>query len=104
MTSERDLSFQKLAVLHVAAELLLGARAWGLLMSYGKLMDGPHAGSYVSGIPLDEQLELVQRLVKGDTLPVHLMHRHRSGCYEVSWLRWSNGSLVMVFKDREVIA
>jgi hypothetical protein len=33
---------------------------------------------------------------------VHLMHRHVSGTYESSALRWSQaGGLVMVFRDRE---
>lgn len=87
------------------AEGLLGKRAWALLCSYGRLMDGPHAGLYVSGLPYRIQLDIVQRLVHGETVAVHLMHRHRSGHYEASWLRWSqDGGLVMVFRDREVKA
>jgi hypothetical protein len=89
---------------HLEAERLLGERSWSLLSGYGKLMDGPAAGSYVSGIASDAQLELVHRLVRGETIPVHLMHRHRSGNYEASSLRWSQRGLVMVFRDREVLA
>jgi len=86
------------------AEGLIGERAWVLLSSYGKLMDGADAGLYVSGIALDSQLELVRLLAQGETVHVHLMHRHKSGNYEASSLRWSQGELVMVFRDREVKA
>jgi hypothetical protein len=43
---------------------------------------------------------LVQRLLAGDTVEVHLLHRHRSGNYESSSLRWTDGQLVMVFGAR----
>ena len=90
--------------LRAEAERLLGDRAWFLLESYGKLMDGPHSGLYVSGISGDEKLAIAQRLVEGKTVHVHLMHRHRSGNYEASSLRWEDGRLVMVFRDRERVA
>jgi hypothetical protein len=90
--------------IHRKAEHLLGSRPWFLLSCYGKLMDGPHAGSYVSALSAQEQLELLHRLVRGETVPVHLMHRHKSGHYEMSSLRWSQGELWMVFRDRKVIA
>jgi len=96
--------FARLAVLRQEAERLIGPHAWFLFSSYGKLMDGPNAGSYVSGLDLEEQLELVRCLASGQTLPVHLMHRHRSGDYEVSFLRSMQGRLIMVFADREVPA
>lgn len=84
------------------AESLIGERAWALLSCYGRLMDGPHAGSYVSGVPFALQLDLVHRLTRGETVCVHLMHRHQSGHYEASSLRWSPGAgLVMGFRDRE---
>lgn len=86
------------------AENLLGADAWYLLVCYGKFMDGPYAGSYVGGIPVDDQRALVDQLARGETVPVHLMHRHRSGCAKSSSLRWSGSTLVMVFDDREVEA
>ena len=86
------------------AERLLGERPWFLVESYGKLMDGPHAGSYVSALSGKEKLDLARRLVAGETVHVHLMHRHRSGNYEASSLRWDDGKLVMVFRDRERIA
>jgi len=85
-------------------ERLLGDRAWFLLESYGKLMDGPHSGSYVSALPGKEKLDLARRLVAGETIYVHLMHRHRSGNYEASSLRLVDGKLVMVFRDRVRIA
>jgi hypothetical protein len=67
-------------------------------------MDGPSSGQYVSGLSAEAQLQVVQRLVAGETVHIHLMHRHRSGNYEVSSLRWNGSLLVMVFKDRERLA
>jgi len=96
--------FPRYIAVHLEAQSLLGERSWFLLSCYGKLMDGPFAGSYVSGIASNAQLELVHRLARGETIPVHLMHRHRSGNYEASSLRWSQSGLVMVFRDREVPA
>ena len=96
-----DNDFRRLLEVRLQAERLIGARAWALLSSYGKLMDGPKAGLYVSGISFDEQLALVRRLASGDTVCVHLMHRHKSGNYESSSLRLSSRGLVMVFRDRE---
>ena len=85
----------------VEAEGFIGKRAWALLSAYGRLIEGPYSGMYVSGVPYDVQLEIVQRLVRGRTVPVHLMHRHRSGNHETSWLRWSqDDGLVMAFRDR----
>lgn len=104
LSGQEDNPFRRLIEVHAEAERLLGLRAWFLLSCYGKLMDGPNAGSYVSGIAFDAQLELVRQLVDGQTVQVHLMHRHRSGDYEASALRWSQSGLVMVFRDREVPA
>lgn len=81
---------------------LIGKQAWSLLSSYGRIVNGTYSGSYVSGVPFAEQLNIARRLVRGETVPVHLMHRHRSGDSGLSWLRWSQtGGLVMVFSDRE---
>jgi uncharacterized protein (DUF433 family) len=82
------------------ANNLLNERAWSLLRSYGKLMDGPSAGLYVSALSAERQLALATRLAQGATLDVHLMHRHESGG-EASRLRWNGDQLVMVFADRE---
>ena len=82
----------------------IGERAWLLLTCYGKLMEGPNLGRYVSALEGEEQLRLLRRLQSGDTVPVHLMHRHRSGDYRASSLRWTPSGLVMVFSDREVPA
>lgn len=90
--------------LGLKAERLFGARLWFLLSCYGKLMSGPRSGSYVSGLPVDEQFELVERLANGESVDVHLMHRHVSGNYEASALRWSQGKFLMVFGDREEAA
>jgi hypothetical protein len=97
-------SLMAMVELEREAESALGARSWRLVSSYGKLMGGPHSGLYVSGVPFDVQREIVRRLAAGETLLIHLMHRHRSGKYESSSLRWSRGELTMVFADREVRA
>jgi hypothetical protein len=86
------------------AENALGERAWRLVRSYGKLMGGPYSGRYVSGVPFDVQREIVQELAAGETMLIHLMHRHRSGNYESFSLRWEGGELVMVYADWEVRA
>jgi hypothetical protein len=86
------------------AESVIGERAWLLLTCYGKLMAGPRSGSYVGALAGEEQLKLVRRLQSGETVPVHLMHRHRSGDYRASSLRWTPSGLVMVYSDREVPA
>lgn len=84
------------------AESLLGRRGWFLLSSYGKLMSGPYSGRYLSSLATGEQLTLVKKLADGGVVEVHLMHRCRSGNCEAWCLRWAEGALVMVFKDREV--
>ena len=104
MDDELGLALLRHMQLRTEAELLIGERSWFLLSCYGKLMSGPHAGSYVSALATSEQRALVKQLVDGDVVEVHLMHRHRSGHYEASSLRWAEGELVMVFKDREVPA
>lgn len=97
-----DKDFQRHIEVRREAEELIGERAWALLSSYGRLMDGPYTGLYVSGVPYAVQLDIVQRLSLGETVCVHLMHRHVSGDYESSALRWSQSSgLVMVFRDRD---
>lgn len=92
------------AALRLEGEKLLGARNFFLLEMYGKFMNGPHSGLYVSGTPMTEHLDLARRLIAGESLDIHLMHRHVSGNYESSTSRWRDGRLVMVFKDREELA
>lgn len=89
--------------LHDEAERLLGGPQWHLLCNYGKLMSGPDSGSYVSGIAYDKARAIVHALVAGEQVDVHLMHRHKSGNYEVSALRFSDGRLLMVFSNRTEI-
>ena len=105
-SSGNDFAATFLAMLDInrEAEGLLGDRSWHLLSSFGRLMGGPFSGHYVSGVPFHVQREIVQRLAAGETLLIHLMHTHRSGSYESSSLRWANGSLLMMFEDREVKA
>ena len=92
---------QRLMVMRLA-ERLLGRRSWFLLSCYGRLMTGPYSGSYVSGVPFTVQRELIHQLTRGETVPVHLMHKHVSGSSESSALRWSqDGGFVMAFPDRE---
>lgn len=86
--------------LGVEAEELLGARGWSLLRSYGRVMSGLYCGRYVSGLPVTEARNLLLALQRGERVPVHLMHRHRSGNYESSALSLTNGRLVMHYPDR----
>lgn len=89
------------------ATRVLDERGWRLLRSYGKVMEpGEWSGRYFSAIPSSNAHAYIDALASGNSIPVHLMHRHRSGNYEASRTRWdrSRGVLVMVFDDREVVA
>jgi hypothetical protein len=81
-------------------EALLGASGWSLLRRYGKLMAGAYSGHYVSALPSAEVRGLLQALQCGERVPVHLMHRHRSGHYESSCLSFVEGRLLMHYCDR----
>lgn len=83
---------------------VLGERGWMLFSQYGRVMNGPHQGLYVSGIPTVDARVLLAQLASGNRIPVHLMHRHRSGHYESSSLRLRGGDLVMQFPEREELA
>lgn len=101
MTYSGDNDFQRHIEVCREAEGLIGKCAWALLSRYGRLVGGRHTGFYVSGVPYAVQLDIVRQLVRGETVSVHLMHRHRSGHYEPSSLRWSlGGGLVMVYRNR----
>lgn len=63
-------------------------------------MSGPYSGHYVSGLPISEARKLLRALQGGERLPVHLMHRHRSGNSESSALSLADGRLVMHYPDR----
>jgi hypothetical protein len=90
--------------LGVEGEELLGAKGWSLLRSYGRLMSGPYSESYVSALPFREVRQLLLALRRGERIPVHLMHRHRSGHYESSELSLSEGVLMMHYPDRNEVA
>lgn len=90
--------------LEVEAEELLGPTGWGLLRSYGRLMSGPYSGRYVSALPFSDVRQLLLALRRGERIPVHLMHRHRSGNYESSVLSLSEEGLVMHYADRSELA
>jgi hypothetical protein len=81
-------------------EALLGPTGWTLLRGYGRLMSGTFSGQYVSALPVAAARALLQALQRGERIPVHLMHRHRSGCYESSWLSLADGRLLMHYADR----
>jgi hypothetical protein len=98
---EMDSWLQQRQALNRYARSALSERGWRLLERYGRLMDGPNSGRYVSGLKVSEAVALVEALVRGDELKIHLMHRHQSGNYEHSALRLVNGRLVMRFPDRE---
>lgn len=86
------------------AESVLGMRGWTLVRSHGRMMSGPNTGMYVSGVPFAEARWLVEELVHGRRIDVHLMHRHRSGNYESSSLSLTDGRLTMHFTDRDELA
>jgi len=90
--------------LHRYADRVLGERNWFVLSNYGRVMSGQHSGSYVSGIPTDVARAFVDALVRGEQVPVHLMHRHESGNYESSSLHLRHQMLVLIFADREELA
>ena len=90
--------------MHHCAAAALGHRNWRRICSHGRVMSGPHSGQYVSGIPVPAAQALIQALLRGEAIPVHLMHRRRSGNYETSRLRLVNGQLLMVFSDRTELA
>lgn len=85
-------------------EAALGRDGWALFRSFGRLMSGSYSGSYVSALPPSEVRALLRALQLGQRIPVHLMHRHRSGNYEASSLSLSAGRLVMHFPDRREAA
>lgn len=90
--------------LHQCAAAALGHRNWRRLCSQGRVMAGAHCGQYVSGLPAAQVHALIDALLRGEEIPVHLMHRHRSGHPESSRLRWVDGQLFMVFGDRIEVA
>jgi len=81
-------------------EALLGPAGWRLLRGYGKLTEGPYAGQYVSALSVEEIRALLKALQGGARIPVHLMHRHRSGYSETSGLSLHDGRLLMHYADR----
>lgn len=103
MNAEDD-PFESVAEVRREAERLLGLRTWLLLSCYGRVTAGPGAGWYVGSRPFAEQLDLVHRLARGETVSVHLMHRHRLGYETESSLRWTSDGLVTVFCDGEALA
>ena len=81
-------------------QALLGPTGWNLLRRYGRLMAGTYSGQYVSALPGAEVRALLQALQRGEQIPVHLMHRHRSGDYHSSWLSLADSCLLMHYSDR----
>lgn len=90
--------------MHRYASELLGTRNWKLVSSFGRVMSGPHSGLYVSGIPTTVAKAFIDALVRGEEISVHLMHRHVSGNYESSRLRFDGDRLWMHFADRTELA
>jgi len=101
-------AFRKALAMTVEVQLfgdsVLGKRNARLLHSYGRIMNGPNTGLYVSGISPAIERAYIETLSRGEEIEVHLMHRHRSGNYESSRLRLVDGKLVMRFDDREELA
>lgn len=89
--------------LRFEAERLLGPPAWFIVESYGKVMDGPSDGRWVSLLSGEEKLGIAKRLNAGETVNVHLMHRP-CGKAEIPSLRLGDGQLIMVYSDHEEAA
>lgn len=104
-TTSEKLAWQAHFLLNMHARDTLGSAQWTMLNRYGKVMNGgPHGGLYVSGLPPDEATKIVDALLTGEIVDVHLMHRHRSGNYEASSLCRRAGRLIMLFDDRSEFA
>ena len=104
MKADERRALEEHLVLYRYADKVLGPKAHRLLVRYGRVMSGPYGGLYVSGIPTAVAKELIERLVNGDEIGVHLMHRHVSGNYESSRTRYDGSRLWMLFTDRSELA
>lgn len=104
MEPEESLALRAWLGMYQSARVVLGDRNWRLVHSYGRVMSGPHAGLYVSGIPTAEVQAFIDTLVRGEAIAVHLMHRHVSGNYESSRLQFDGTRLWMHFSDRTELA
>ena len=83
----------------------MGPEQWRLVKYFGKIMDGgPYGGMYVSGLPTTAARTIVEDLMEGRSVAVHLMHRHTSGNYEASTLCRRAGQLIMLFDERSEFA
>lgn len=97
-------ALQERLELHRSAVVLFGNRNWRLVHSYGRVMSGPFSGLYVSGIPMPAVQAFIDALLRGEKIPVHLMHRHVSGNYESSRLQLHGTRLWMHFPNRTELA
>ena len=104
MDPTERLALRKWLAMYQSAGAALGDRNWRLLCSYGRVMSGPHSGLYVSGIPMPAAQAFIAALLRGEEISVHLMHRHVSGNYESSRLRFDGTRLWMHFADRTELA
>jgi hypothetical protein len=85
------------AALHRFGAMTLGRTAWSLFQHHGRILSGPHAGSYVSGVPCAAARSLVATLLGGEEVPVLLTHLARD-CASVG-TKFVGGQLVMLFAD-----
>jgi len=104
MKADERRAFEEQLELYRFAYKVLGPKAHRLLVRCGRVMSGPYGGLYVSGIPTAVARELIERLVNGDEICVHLMHRHVSGNYESSRTRYVGSRLWMLLDDRSELA
>jgi hypothetical protein len=92
-------------VLNEYASDSLGPKQWRLVQGFGKIMDGgQNSGLYISSLSAEEARAIVDDLMDGRIVKVHLMHRHVSGIYEASSLCRRAGRLIMMFDDRSEFA
>ena len=104
LTTDEKLEWEAYRRLNQYACEALGLEKWRLLCYFEKVMHGSDAGLYVSGLTADAARTIVDDLMGGWTVEVHLMHRHKSGNYEASSLCLRGGRFIMVFDDRSEFA
>lgn len=90
--------------MYQSASEALGERNWRLVYQHGRVMSGPHSGFYTSGIPMSAVQAFMDALLRGDEIPMPLVHRHVSGNYESSRLLFDGKRLGMRFDDRTELA
>ena len=65
-SAELEIWLRKRQELDRYAASVLGSQGWALLESYGRMMQGPRSGRYVSSLDASEATALVKALKRGE--------------------------------------